>query len=540
VLQLIFPVSDDELIYMMIKNVFFEYIHKVARIEDVKLDFVINKYVRLRKDVILLQFIVALLAYIIIAYGYFSAGYYQLLMLTLLSMSVPIAFFVFNRKRFLDPRFSGLIFIFLPILNIVAKDLFFLYVGNPNVRMFFLHTHFMLLLFIPCGGLVGRQRNSLYVGGFSVLWIWFFTILLNDSYLWSLVTLDSFLFIGITLLVYFTYSCGRQINVKFGEMALVVNSQNEELNRLIDLKNWMLNMIVHDIKNPLNRIIYASKMDVVKKDDVVEPSKQILSIIEDILDVYKMEEARLSLKTTVQDLNYIIGEAFSQVKYLLLEKNITLVKRTSLKCTLDVDVELLVRVFVNLLSNSIKYSKPNSTIEIRVFQNEKMVRVEVMDHGEGVSLDNVEHIFEKYYQVNPTHLGNVRSTGIGLTFCKMTIENHGGVIGASSKVNEGTLIWFELPTVTFEVLDSEEMLNLTTVSCEYTPEDEKLMLQYKLKLINLAVYETSEILNVIEECSTCSSAGLLYWKDEVLKSSMTGNAEYFNKLKEIKKETLDT
>jgi len=535
----VFPVSDDDLNYMMIKNFFTEYIHKVARMEDVKLNFVVNKYVKLRKDVILLQFIVALLAYLIIAYGYFSAGYLQLLILTFLSMSASIYFFFFNKKKQLAPKRSGLIYIFLPIVNIVAKDLFFLYIGHPNIKIFFLHTHFMLLLFIPCGGLVGRQRISLYVGGFSVLWIWFFTILLNDSYLWTLVALDSFLFIGITLLVYFTYSCGREINVKFGEMALVLNTQNEELNRLIDLKNWMLNMIVHDIKNPLNRILYASKIDVINKVDVVEPSKQILSIIEDILDVYKMEESRLCFKTSFQDLNFIIGEAFIQVKYLLLEKNITVVKRTSLKCTLDVDVELVVRVFVNLLSNSVKYSKPNSTIEIRVFQNNKMVRVEVVDHGEGISLDDIEHIFEKYYQVNTTNLGNVRSTGIGLTFCKMTIENHGGVVGAASKLNEGTSIWFELPAVALEVLENDEVVNLTTSSCEYTNDDEILILQYKLKLTNLAVYETSEILNVIEECSMCSSPGLLFWKDEVLKSSMAGNAEYFNKLKEIKKDRID-
>jgi len=525
---------------MMIRNYFFEYIHGIAKNEGVKLDFVINKYVTLRKNVVLLQFIVALLAYLIIAYGYFKAGYLQLLVLTLLSMSVPIFFFLFKRKKLLTPNLSGLIFIFLPIVNIVAKDLFFFYRGNSHIKLFFLHTHFMLLLFIPCGGLVGRQRNSLYVGGFSVFWIWFFTILLNDSYLWSMVALDSFLFIGITLLVYFTYSCGRQINVKFGELALVVNNQNEELNRLIDLKNWMLNMIVHDIKNPLNRIIYATKIDVINKDDVVEPSKQILSIIEDILDVYKMEESRLSLKTTFQDLDYIIGEAFSQVKYLLSEKNITLIKRTSLKCTLDVDAELLVRVFVNLLSNSVKFSNLNSNIEIRVVQNGIMVRIEVKDHGEGISLDYVEHIFEKYYQVSSNNSENVRSTGIGLTFCKLTLENHGGLIGATSTLNEGTSIWVELPIVTFEVLDSEEVAILTTSSCECTSEDEKLMLQYKFKLKNLAVYETSEILSVIEEPSTSISQGLLCWKDEVLKSSMTGNAEHFNQLKKIKKDHLYT
>jgi len=131
------------------------------------------------------------------------------------------------------------------------------------------------------------------------------------------------------------------------------------------------------------------------------------------------------------------------------------------------------------------------------------------------------------------NLGSTRSTGIGLTFCKLVIEAHNGEAGAKSILNHGTVIWFELPIQSEVELICEEKVTTPTHKHKSSYKEEEPLLQYKLKLANLAVYQTSEILDVLKLESTNDSIKTLYWKEEIFKSSLTGNGEYFNQLKKI-------
>ena len=502
-------------------------------IDDIKINFIKVKYTKIKKLTIRYQFILSFLAYIVIAHGYYKADYYPLMILTLLSLFILILFFILKRKKRLSDGLSSILFIYIPIANILIKDVFFLLQGNPLIDTIFLHTHFMLLLFISFGGMVTNPRHILYVGGISVVWIWIFTIYLNDPYLWSLVVLDSLFFTGISTIIYLTYSHTLLFNSKFNDLARTINHQNEDLNKLMNFKDWMLNMILHDIKNPINRILSASKMDIIQKEELTQPSNHILSIVENILDVYKMEDSKMKLKLSIQNIDSIIQKGSKQVRYLLEDKKLTLVNRITVKPAVEVDVELMVRVIVNLLTNSIKFSNANSHIDIQVLSKDNRVRVEILDNGEEISPQNIERIFEKYYQGNAQNLGSTRSTGIGLTFCKLAIEAHGGAIGAVSVLNYGTMIWFELPVKSENEITGVEIIRASPIKYEYTFEEEKSLLQYKFKLANLAIYKTSEMLTIFQSIPLFSSPGLQYWKEEVIKASMAGNVEYYNQLREI-------
>jgi signal transduction histidine kinase len=510
----------------------FKYIYKKTGLESLKIDHIIDKYAEIKALTTRLQSIVLILVYVVVAYGYYRAGYYPLMALAFLSLSFSF-FYIVGKGGCLSSRLAAYLFIYIPIANILVKDIFFVLQGAPQINVFFLHTHFMLLLFISLGGLVGNERNILYVGGISIVWIWIFTFILDNPYLWSIIVLDTVFFTGISFVVYFAYSSANLFNLRLGIQAQVVNRQNKELNELLHLKDWMLNVIVHDIKNPINRIISASKTKVIQRDEVVQPSEQILSIIENILDICKMEDSKISLKLLDWDIDSLIQSAFRQVKYLLNTKNISFVKRVPVNSIIKVDGELFIRALVNMLSNSIKFSELNSFIEVNVINKEKRLRIEVTDYGVGIDVRNIEKVFEKYYQVDARNLGATHSTGIGLTFCKFVIEAHGGTIGIDSILNSGTTVWFELPLTCENYVKSEVLINETPIKNKKVNKDEEILLEYKLRLADLAVYETSEIIGALDSSSAINSDLVICWKEEILKSSITGNLEYFNKLKKV-------
>jgi len=473
------------------------------------------------------------LAYIIIAHGYWTANYYFLMDVTYISLVLLIVLFILKRNMHQSEILTAVILIYVPIANILIKDAFFLLHRNPLINTIFLHTHFMLLLFICLCGLICDHRHILFIGALSVFWIWLFTYYSNDSFLWSLVPLDSLFFVGVSVIIYSVYSSIRIHSRKLAELNHNKTIQNQKLNKLIDFKDWMLNIIIHDLKNPINRILCAGKKPYIQQDEIVEPGKQMLLLVQNILDVYKMEESKMKLKLSTVYFDPIIQQATDQVKYLLDERKITLIKRISVKSTVEADEHLLVRVIINLLSNAIKYSQANSCIEIRIMPKDDKIRVEVIDHGEGIDLWNLDAIFEKYFQGNTRDLGYNHSTGLGLSFCKSVIAMHGGVIGAQSVLNQGTTIWFELP-VQSENTEISEIVTQTSPRKYMNNQNENLtILKYKMKMANLVVYQTGEILKILKSSTYEMSPDFLFWKEEIIKSSMTGNVEYFNQLKEI-------
>jgi len=246
-----------------------------------------------------------------------------------------------------------------------------------------------------------------------------------------------------------------------------------------------------------------------------------------------MENSKITLNLSVLSMDEIILKATEQVKYLLDEGTITLVYQTTVKSTLEVDQSLMERVMINLLNNAIKFSKTNSCINIVVLQKNEMLRVEISDHGAGIKPGNINRIFDKYFQDSPVNVGFTHSSGVGLTFCKLVIEAHGGTIGADSVLNQGTTIWFELPCKTGNTIVCEEIIHTSPKKYHGNNQEDVNILKYKLKIAHLAVYQTGEILNIFKLSSHPNTPEFLYWKEEIIKSSMSGNTEYFNQLKDI-------
>ncbi|RLD73320.1 MAG: hypothetical protein DRJ10_17955 [Bacteroidetes bacterium] len=144
----------------------------------------------------------------------------------------------------------------------------------------------------------------------------------------------------------------------------------------------------------------------------------------------------------------ISNKVILQVEYLAFYKNIKIINNIGQDVFLKIDEEITERIFINLLTNSIKFTPENGTITIDAKSDKKypdFIFIEVSDNGIGIRFEKIDVIFDKFIQIDTRKSGNVNSTGLGLTFCKMAVEAHGGRISVKSEPNKKTTFTFTLP-----------------------------------------------------------------------------------------------
>jgi len=402
--------------------------------------------------------------------------------------------------------------------------------GVYSANLYYVHAHLILIVLLILISLLANKFHVFIVGALSVIWMCFCSFYLNDRLIKPLIVIDIVIFLGITILLYFLNSSLSYYVVKFDLLGKEVVHQKEEARGLLIYKEKMFNMILHDIKNPISRIVSATKSDSIRREDIVEPSKAIQLMLCDILAIRKCKCGNLELKLVSVDLSDVINNAINQVSYLLCEKKIECVVKNT-NTVLEMDERLIERVFVNVLTNAIKFSKCNEKIDIDVSRNVNRVRAEIRDYGCGISAKDVDHIFGEYFQGRTQNSDNGDSTGIGLTFCKLVVEAHGGQIGVISKLSEGALVWFELPVKANEIIESDEAIRYSPKKYRCNENEDDMIRICQKKIANVLIYQTGELLSILDSSSTYTSPNFTYWKDEVIKTSMSGNVEYFEMLK---------
>jgi len=278
----------------------------------------------------------------------------------------------------------------------------------------------------------------------------------------------------------------------------MLRKQNYVIEELSSFKNDLNHMVVHDIKNPLHSIITLSKgMDTKKGKDIVRAGETILSLIANMLDLEKFEQAKPRLQLETVSMVDLIEEARLAVELLLHEKSIRLRNTIRNDVMINVDREMLTRVFVNLFSNAIKYSPSNEDLKVHsVILEDRRIQLGISDRGSGISEADLPHVFEKYYQPKEKKSGLAPSTGLGLAFCKMAIDAHDGQIDVISKEGSGTTFWITLPFQSIseplsEVEDGEDI--------PISKADKDALSHYATALKQLKVHNVGSIMAILEE-----------------------------------------
>jgi len=235
----------------------------------------------------------------------------------------------------------------------------------------------------------------------------------------------------------------------------------ESYRRLQDLEKLrddLTNMIVHDLRTPLTSVIAGMQtieavgdLDEIQREMVeiaIGGGETLLAMINDLLDVEKLESGSMQLAHVSLDASRLVASAAGQVNSLLKDKSLVLT------CNIAPNVPLLWgdegklrRILVNLIGNAVKFTPKGGalSVEVRLNEIESAALFRVSDSGEGIPPEAFERIFEKFGQVESRKGGRMMSTGLGLTFCKLAIEAHGGQIGVESKLGVGSTFSFTLP-----------------------------------------------------------------------------------------------
>ncbi len=269
----------------------------------------------------------------------------------------------------------------------------------------------------------------------------------------------------------------------------VIRDISEE-KKLERMKEDLIGMITHDLRNPVLSLERALQLVVsgtlgslnLDQKNIMELAlvtcHQLFGMVSDILDIYRNENGKLMLRCTEVDIQRVVEESLKQMELLTREKRIPVhVEASSAPLVVTVDQGRIYRTFVNLLDNAIKYSPEGGQIAIRI-QGQRngddssdrtstvppqdapfihagqqgRVLVSVEDEGVGIPEAYHQAIFDKYFTLKTSGVTSREGVGLGLAFCRLAIEAHGGQIWVESPVMDsargvqnGCRFWFTLP-----------------------------------------------------------------------------------------------
>jgi two-component system, sensor histidine kinase and response regulator len=240
-----------------------------------------------------------------------------------------------------------------------------------------------------------------------------------------------------------------------------IAQKNRKLEELEQLRDDLTHMIVHDLRNPLSALMGLIDLSLLKMEGFREPlhttlkkcsgfCRDMSGQIEDLLAVQRMENARPIPEIELTDLPFLVDEAVEQFRLSAESKGVFLSFVVPRDLTaLPMDQGLIKRVLANLIHNAIRHTPSQGRVEgtVEFSSEEQTLRVSVKDSGDGLAPEYHEKVFNKFEQAKLKREGiPVGSSGLGLTFCKMAVEAHGGSIWAESDgEGRGCTFRFEIP-----------------------------------------------------------------------------------------------
>jgi signal transduction histidine kinase len=234
----------------------------------------------------------------------------------------------------------------------------------------------------------------------------------------------------------------------------------ERLREVDRLKQEFLANMSHELRTPLNSIIGYSEVlldgvDGDLNDDAMEDveaihtsGKHLLSIINEILDLAKIDAGQMRLSMQDKDLTEILKHIVVSSQVLVKDKPVTIGLEEKNPITMAyIDPVRLNQIMLNLVGNAIKFTEEGAvTVRYGMFDPET-IRVEVVDSGIGMNDEQLGLIFERFRQVDGSSTRRAGGTGLGLTITKQLVEMHGGQIGVESQEGIGSTFYFHLPSV---------------------------------------------------------------------------------------------
>ena len=210
----------------------------------------------------------------------------------------------------------------------------------------------------------------------------------------------------------------------------------------------------HELRTPLNAIIGFSQVlemtegmteaDLIIKLKLIRQGNHLLTLINEILDLSKIESGKIELSIENIDLSSLIAECVSLIQPVADKNEITINYSIETDLAAWADYTRLKQALLNLLSNGIKCNKPNGKVNlVSVNKQENRILFEVTDTGHGISKDNLDLLFQPFELVSEN--SGIEGTGIGLSITQKIIDIMNGYIGVENDLGKGSVFWIDLP-----------------------------------------------------------------------------------------------
>lgn len=242
---------------------------------------------------------------------------------------------------------------------------------------------------------------------------------------------------------------------EIAELSETLNQAAEDLGKNEKLQKELIANVSHDLRTPLTMIIaYSEVMRDLPGENtpenvqvVIDEAKRLTNLVNDMLDISKLQAGALEMKLTEFNLTDRIQNVLERYNKLKEQDGYRIDFEYQREVEVCADEFKIFQVIYNLVNNAINYTGNDKRVLVRQLVKGQTVRIEVIDSGEGISEENLPYVWDRYYKVDKTHKRAVMGTGLGLSIVKNILELHHAKYGVESILSAGSKFWFELPII---------------------------------------------------------------------------------------------
>jgi two-component system sensor histidine kinase SenX3 len=259
------------------------------------------------------------------------------------------------------------------------------------------------------------------------------------------------------------------------EYILLLADDRTEITRTEEIRNDFVANVSHELKTPVGAISLLAEALESSADDeqavrrfakrMHKESARLAALVQDIIELSRLQGASVSQGGSAVDINAVIAEAVDRSQLPAESKGIQIVVGEHVGATVFGDRDLLVTALRNLIDNAIRYSPENTKVGVGVRSKDGLISVSVTDQGEGMTPEDQERVFERFYRVDAARSRHTGGTGLGLSIVKHVASNHGGEVTLWSRPGQGSTFTLRLPE-----MESQDAPDTAVVKDRAVPE----------------------------------------------------------------------
>jgi signal transduction histidine kinase len=245
---------------------------------------------------------------------------------------------------------------------------------------------------------------------------------------------------------------------ELSQLSSKLKDVNQELVDKDKQKDEFLDTVAHELKTPITGIRAAAELLMDDEDDmskeiknqfltnILQDSDRLGRLINNILDFEKLETGRLRLDIKYLDIQQTIKKAVANTQHIAAKKGIKISIKNAYRFKINYDEDRIIQVLYNLISNAIKFCEPISgLIEVDYKLGNEVLEISIGDNGKGIPAEDIDYIFEKFYQSQHQNTIKPEGSGLGLAITKQIIEKHKGKIWVDKTIKTGAKFVFTIP-----------------------------------------------------------------------------------------------